>query len=243
MRPPPARFMAGATAWAHQKAPVRFTSMMARQSCSVISSSGRPTWPTTPPALCTRMSMRPVCCSTVCASACTAARSVTSSRCGAAAIAGEAGGFGEFVGKDVGGPDLGAERGELARDRPAEAVRGAGDDGGAAIESRCSCRHRPASSSRFAHVHRSRSLLDLVDHRDQPRGDRCVRSVLPRGGYDRSELRVSLGLALADRQVAPDAAMGFGGMAVVLHQRVQRTAGARRSTHRRRGRSRRTAPA
>src|SRR5690348_12763694 len=51
--------MPGATARVQRNVLVRFASTIARQSSSGTSSSGRPTWPTTPPALLTRMSTRP----------------------------------------------------------------------------------------------------------------------------------------------------------------------------------------
>ena len=57
-RPKRCCFMPGATACAMKNAPDRLTSKIACQSLSEISSSGRPTWPSTPPALLTRMSMR-----------------------------------------------------------------------------------------------------------------------------------------------------------------------------------------
>ena len=51
--------MPGATACVMKNAPERLTSKIACQSPCEISSSGRPTWPRTPPALLTRMSTAP----------------------------------------------------------------------------------------------------------------------------------------------------------------------------------------
>jgi hypothetical protein len=74
MRPWRRAFMPGATARVHRKVLVRLASTTARQSASEISSSGRPTWPTTPPALLTRMSTFP----TAATNSSTCAASVTS---------------------------------------------------------------------------------------------------------------------------------------------------------------------
>src|SRR4051794_4464971 len=74
MRPYPRAFIPGTTARVQRKVDLRFASTTACQSSSATSSSGRPTWPTTPPALFTRMSTRP----TEATNASTAARSVTS---------------------------------------------------------------------------------------------------------------------------------------------------------------------
>src|SRR4051812_18598343 len=52
--------MPGAAARVHRNVLVRFASTTARQSASETSSSGRPTCPTTPPALLTRMSTLPI---------------------------------------------------------------------------------------------------------------------------------------------------------------------------------------
>src|ERR1044071_602802 len=52
--------MPGVTARVQTKVLVRFASTTACQSSSEICSSGRPIWPTTPPALLTRMSIRPI---------------------------------------------------------------------------------------------------------------------------------------------------------------------------------------
>ena len=59
IRPYPASFMAGATAWAVQNEAFRFTATIPCQSPGDTCSSGRPTWPSTPPALFTRTSTRP----------------------------------------------------------------------------------------------------------------------------------------------------------------------------------------
>src|SRR2546426_12431914 len=59
IEPARAAFIEGMTARVQRNALVRFASTIARQSSSVTWSSGLPTWPTTPPALLTRMSMRP----------------------------------------------------------------------------------------------------------------------------------------------------------------------------------------
>ena len=53
MRPYPARFMPGVTAWLIQKTARRLTSRTLSQSFPSISSRGRPTCPNTPPALLT----------------------------------------------------------------------------------------------------------------------------------------------------------------------------------------------
>src|SRR3954451_6125768 len=74
IRPQPAAFIPGATARVHTNVLVRLASTTARQSASETSSSGRPTWPTTPPAQLTSTSTRP----TSARSACTAAESDTS---------------------------------------------------------------------------------------------------------------------------------------------------------------------
>src|SRR5512146_1005286 len=60
IRPYRRSFMPGATARVQTNVLVRFASTTACQSASETSSSGRPTWPTTPPALLTRMSTRPI---------------------------------------------------------------------------------------------------------------------------------------------------------------------------------------
>src|SRR5947199_4327860 len=60
IRPHPAVFIAGTTARVHRNVVVRLASMIAFQSASLISSIGRPTWPTTPPAQLTRTSTRPM---------------------------------------------------------------------------------------------------------------------------------------------------------------------------------------
>ena len=52
--------MPGTTARVQRKVLVRLASTTARQSSSETSSSGRPTWPTTPPALLTRTSTAPI---------------------------------------------------------------------------------------------------------------------------------------------------------------------------------------
>src|SRR2546425_4288352 len=59
IQPARAFFIAGMTARVQRNALVRFASTIARQSSSLTSSSGRPTWPQTPPALLTSTSMRP----------------------------------------------------------------------------------------------------------------------------------------------------------------------------------------
>src|SRR3954462_5164177 len=74
IRPQPAAFIPGVTARVATNVLVRFASTTARQSASDTSSSGRPTWPTTPPAQLTSTSTRPISCT----SAATAAESVTS---------------------------------------------------------------------------------------------------------------------------------------------------------------------
>src|SRR3954470_15963562 len=74
IRPQPAAFIPGVTARVHTNVLVRFASTTARQSASDTSSSGRPTWPTTPPAQLTSTSTRPI----ASTSAATAAGSVTS---------------------------------------------------------------------------------------------------------------------------------------------------------------------
>src|SRR4051794_25900322 len=60
MRPARAAFMCGTTARVQRKALVRLASTTARQSAGETSSSGFPTWPTTPPALLTRTSTGPM---------------------------------------------------------------------------------------------------------------------------------------------------------------------------------------
>src|SRR4051812_28010662 len=74
IRPQPAAFIPGATARVHTNVLVRLASTTARQSASDTASSGRPTWPTTPPAQLTSTSTRPM----RCTSQATAAASVTS---------------------------------------------------------------------------------------------------------------------------------------------------------------------
>src|SRR5437867_945256 len=59
MEPARAAFIAGMTARVQRNALVRLASTIARQSSSLTWSRGLPTWPTTPPALLTRMSTRP----------------------------------------------------------------------------------------------------------------------------------------------------------------------------------------
>ena len=59
MRPNFWRFMCGAAACEHQKAPCTFASNRTSQSCSLTSSMGFATCPRTPPAQLTRMSMPP----------------------------------------------------------------------------------------------------------------------------------------------------------------------------------------
>src|SRR3954452_12638942 len=60
MRPYRRSFIPGATARVQRNVDFRFASTTACQSASETSSSGRPTWPTTPPALLTRMSTLPI---------------------------------------------------------------------------------------------------------------------------------------------------------------------------------------
>src|SRR3954466_12863932 len=74
IRPHPAAFIPATTPRVHTNVLVRFASTTARQSSSDTSSSGRPTWPATPPAQLTSTSTRPMRCS----SQATEAESVTS---------------------------------------------------------------------------------------------------------------------------------------------------------------------
>src|SRR2546428_4832400 len=60
IRPARAAFIVGMTARVQRNALVRFASTIARQSSSLTSSSGRPTWPQTPPALLTSTSICPM---------------------------------------------------------------------------------------------------------------------------------------------------------------------------------------
>src|ERR1700678_1024814 len=59
IRPQPRSFIAGTTARVHRNMVVRFASTTLRQASTGTSSSGRPTCPTTPPAVLTRMSTGP----------------------------------------------------------------------------------------------------------------------------------------------------------------------------------------
>src|SRR3984957_13310181 len=59
IRPHPRCFIAGTAARVRRNMVVRFASTTSCQASVVTSSSGRPTWPTTPPAVLTRMSTAP----------------------------------------------------------------------------------------------------------------------------------------------------------------------------------------
>ena len=58
------------------------------------------------------------------------------------------------------------------------------------------------------------AILDVVDQRDQPRGERRRDAMLLADRDDRADLGIDLGAPPAHREVAPDAAVGLGGPAV-----------------------------
>ena len=166
--PQPRAFMPGAAACAHHIAASTFAAKIACQSSSAISSTGRPTWPRTPPAAVTRPSMRPCLASISAMAACAPARSPRSAAWVRGAPA-----------TRHARRHRCPSRRRSRRPQPAaatmaapDALRGAGDGKDAALEAQLhSGTRRSTRSARLL----AAALLDVVDQLDQPgqrrRGD------------------------------------------------------------------------
>ena len=252
MRPHCRAFMPGAVACAIRKAPVRLTSKIACQSLSPMVSSGRPVWPSTPPALLTRMSTRPPPRRMSATMVRMAAGSVTSRLRGrqagpaASTVSGSSASSTSQANTSApaaAGPPRWRDQAHARRRSPPPS----------GLRDRSSWR-RSRAVARASSVARSRSVRAAGDSARRPSSISCTirtnvscnrhREAMPtadRNGY--TELRIDLGLAFAHREIAPDPRMGLRRSAVMGHHVVEGSGPppqAERRAETRWGRTRRT---
>src|SRR5512143_142127 len=229
MRPPRAAFIAGATACEKRNAPVTLTSKIFCQSASETSSSGWPTWPSTPPALFTRMSTRPVAANASATNASAALLSLTSTR--RAAHAPPAATQSRCVSSSSSSTKSQAQTLAprwanarlMARPKPCAAPVTM-----AVLPSNAMFIRHGGGARRGEQVQRVERLradavLDVVNELDQALCERRRHAGLAPEGRDDSELRVDFRAPLADGQIAPDSAMRLGRAPVECDEIVERT--------------------
>src|SRR3954468_1814273 len=202
---------------------------MARQSASEMSSIGRPTWPSTPPASFTRMSIRPRASTVSRTTACTAARLLTSRTrtstgvCRAAASAAVSSSSAFAISHAITCAPRFAKASAIARPNPCAAPVTT-----AVRPSNRMCIDpglRTSGGELRQVVPRlgTHAAFDLTHDRHESGDVGDGNSVLVGERDDRTELRVALGFSMMNRDVTPDAGTRLRGAPVELDHRVERS--------------------